>query len=77
MIQGRGSAGLAPEAFQRLALPGKLLRQKLQRHGPAQSCILGLVHHAHSALAKFLKDRVVGDGPAYHKVASRNVDFKI
>ena len=42
MIERRGRAGFALEAFQRLAVLGKMLRQKLQGDEAAELGVLGL-----------------------------------
>ena len=59
MIERRGRAGFALEAFQRLAVLGKMLRQKLQGDEAAEFNVLGLVHHSHTPVTQHLQHPVV------------------
>jgi len=49
-----------------LTVFGGLGRQELQGYRTLQLDVLGLVHHAHPALAEFREDPVVGNGLADH-----------
>jgi hypothetical protein len=51
MVQTRGRARFAAKALQGAGILGKLRRQKLERHEPAQFHIFGFVDNAHSTTA--------------------------
>jgi hypothetical protein len=49
-----------------VGVPRQFGWQKLEGHGALELGVLGLVDHAHPALAEFLEDLVVGYGLANH-----------
>ena len=68
MIEGGGS-GLLPEAGLVFLVLQPVSGEKLQRHDALEFRVLGLVDHAHAALAELLEDFVVGDGLTDHGLA--------
>ena len=78
MVERRGGARFAPEAFEGLgivsvgegsALPRErraLPYQELERHQPAELRVLGLVNHAHAATTEFVENTVVRNRFADH-----------
>src|ERR1017187_7402841 len=63
VIQGGSGAGLAPEAIQGLRMPGEFAGQELESDKSLEPRVLGLVDHAHAAVAQLLHDAVMGNGP--------------
>jgi hypothetical protein len=57
-----GGLGLADQPLARLVIGVHVLREKLQRHTPAETLILGEIDLSHAAAAKPLEDVVVEDG---------------
>ena len=68
VVEGRGRAGLALEALERVGVLGQLGGQELERDVPAELRVLGLVDDAHAAAAELRRDAVVGDRPADHRL---------
>ncbi len=66
MVQGRGGAGLAAKAFERLRVVGKFVRQEFERDEAAELQIFGLVDDAHPTATESFEDTVMRDGPANH-----------
>jgi hypothetical protein len=66
MVQRRGSARLAAEAFEELAVVGEFRGQELERHRAAKLGVLGLVDHTHAPATQLLQNAVVRDGRADH-----------
>jgi len=66
VIQGRGQARFAAESFERNLVLRKFVREKLQGYKPAETGVLGLVHHAHSTGPDFFQDAIVTDRRANH-----------
>jgi hypothetical protein len=64
VVQSGGGARFALEAFQSLALLGKMFRQELQGNEPAELGVLGLINHTHAAATQLLEDAVVRNGSA-------------
>ena len=64
VVQCRGRPRLAPEAFEGVAVSGKILGEELQRHVPAESRVLGAVDDAHATASDLLHDAVVGESSA-------------
>ena len=62
---GRGF-GFALETFTAFFIAQQMRRQKLQRHGPIDLRIFGLVNNTHPPFTELLCDAVVGDGLADH-----------
>ena len=58
MVQRGGRARLAAEPVERLGVAGDVLRQKLERDGPAEPGVFGLVDDTHPAVAEFGHDAV-------------------
>ena len=61
VVEGRGGAGLALEARERVRVLGQLRGQELERDVAAELRVLGLVHDAHAPAAELRRDPVVGD----------------
>ena len=66
VIQRGGRARFAQEAFQRLRITAGTFRQEFQRYAPAEFCVFGFIHHAHSAAPKFAENAIVTDGFVQH-----------
>ena len=66
MIEGGGSARLAPETLQPLRILGRTVGQKLERHEASELSILSFVDDTHAPAAELLDDAVVRDGFANH-----------
>ena len=62
MIQGRCGFGFALETAEGLGIFGYIVGQELQSHETIEFYVLGLVHHTHSAAAKFLDDAEMRNG---------------
>ena len=54
MIEGRGGARLAAEAFEELAVLGEFFGQKLVRYAATEVSVLTLVDHTHAAVTQLL-----------------------
>jgi len=67
MIERRGRASFALETLQRLRVRCEFVREELQRHLAAEPDVLRPVDHAHSALADYSQDAVMGNSLAYHR----------
>ena len=61
MIESRGRARFALEAFERGRIPHEVLRQEFQRHLAPQPRIFGAKNLAHAAAAQDFYDPVMGD----------------
>ena len=59
VMQPRGGAGLAAESLEHPGVAGDLPGQHLERNPTAERDLLGLVHHAHTAVADLAEDPVV------------------
>jgi hypothetical protein len=66
VIDGGGGPGFMDEALSFIHAFQSLRGEKLERHGPLELGILGLVDDAHSAFAELLQDLIVGYGLADH-----------
>jgi hypothetical protein len=66
VVQGGRGLGFTLEPVQCLAIAGKFFWQELQRDKAMQSCVFGLIDHAHPATAEFFEDAVVRNGLADH-----------
>ena len=73
MVQRRSGARLKQKAVECILIPGKLRRQKLQRHPPSQIKVLCLVNNSHPAAAKLAGDAVMRDGLADHGIVKRKL----
>ncbi len=67
MVQSRRSPSFASKTLERLQVPGKLVRQKLQRDKPPQLSVFGLVNDTHAAAAQFFDNAVMRDVLVDHK----------
>ena len=72
MVQSGRGASLTAEAFEGLWVFSKVIGEEFQSHKAVKSCVLGLVHHTHSAPAKLFNDAVVGEGLADERVGVRH-----
>jgi len=70
VVQSRGRACFAAKALKSARILGKLRREKLERHEPAQFQVFGFVDNAHPPAAQLLDDAVVRDGLADHRACS-------
>ena len=61
MIERGGGLGFASESFERLAVLGEFLGQKLQGDKTAEARVFGFIDHAHATAAELLDDPVMGD----------------
>ena len=59
VIQRRGDACLALEAFDRLRIARQLRREEFDGNLPAEPRVLGAIDHSHAAAAEFFDDAVV------------------
>src|SRR5262249_1741089 len=59
MVQRRGSARLAAEAFQDRTVPADLFGNEFQGHQASQSRVLGLVDHSHPTRTESFQDAIV------------------
>ena len=66
MVQRRGDARLAPEAFERLGVRGQIARQELQRDLTAEPDVFRAVDDAHAAAADAFENPVMTDSGADH-----------
>jgi hypothetical protein len=66
VVQRRGGARLALEAFERVLIARKLFRQELQRHLPAELQIFGLVNDTHPPAPELFENAIMRDGFASH-----------
>src|ERR1700680_760560 len=66
MIEGRRSAGFAPEALGGLGVLGKFFRKEFQADEASNLKVFGLVDHAHPAAAELLDYAVMRYGFADH-----------
>jgi hypothetical protein len=66
VVEGGAGLGLALEPLQGDGVAEELLGQELQRDGPVEAGVLGLVDDTHAAAANLLEDAVVRDGLADH-----------
>ena len=66
MIQRRGGAGFAEEAFERLRIAARVFREKLQGDAAAEFDVFGFVDDAHAAAADLAEDFVVSNGLVEH-----------
>ncbi len=67
VVQRRGDACLALEAFDRLRIARQLRREEFDGNLPAEPRVLGAIDHSHAAAAEFFDDAVVRDGLADHR----------
>ena len=67
MIERRGRLGLTNEAAVGVLVLEQVGSEELQGHETVELCVLGLVDHAHPALADFLDDFVMRNGLADHR----------
>ena len=74
MVQRRGGAGLALEAFQGLTVLAPLLRQELESDLTAQRGVLGLIDDTHAPAAELLNNAIVGNGPTIHEAITSQQD---
>src|SRR3981081_4293115 len=73
MIERGGGAGFAEEAFERLRIAVRVLREEFQSDAAAELGVFGFVDDAHAAAAKLAEDFVMGDGFVEHgREAKRN-----
>ncbi len=72
MVQSGSGARFALEAGSRHLAAAQLLGEELQRDGPLEPGVLGLVDDAHPAAADPAHDPVVRDGLAEHRSSSMN-----
>ena len=68
MIQACGCLGLSDEACLVLGVFDRVRGQELQRNGPFQLRVLGLVDDTHAAPADFGEDLVVADSGVDHDI---------
>jgi hypothetical protein len=66
VIQRRRRACLALESLQSDRIARERVGQKLHRHLPSETRVLGAVDDAHSALPNLLEETIVRDGFANH-----------
>ena len=62
VIQRGCRARFALKPAKRVGITDDFIRQKFKRHEAAQTDVLGLVNHSHSARAQLLDDAVMRDG---------------
>src|SRR5713226_5852388 len=67
MVQGRGGASFALEAFQGLVISGQLFGKEFESDKAAELGVLGLVHHAHPTSTQLLQDAIMRDSLADHR----------
>ncbi len=68
MIQGGQDLRFSLKPAHSLGILGKLLGQDLQRHIPVQLGIGGTVNLAHASFANFLKNLLMANGLADHRM---------
>ncbi len=73
LVQGRGRAGLAPEALQSLRVVGKFVGKKFQGDEAPQLGVFSFVNHAHPAAAQLVYDAIVRDGLSDHVCLIKSV----
>jgi hypothetical protein len=61
VIQSRGSARFALEAFEGLVVAGNIVGQELQCHTAAEAEVFSFIDHTHPATTEFFQDAIVGD----------------
>src|SRR5262249_57402219 len=61
MIQHRCCPGFALKALERRLVVGEQIGEEFQSDRPAETRVLGFVHHSHAATTKLLQDAVVRD----------------
>lgn len=66
VIQRGRSTRLAPKAFQRLGIFGKVVSQELESDKSTEMGVFRLVDDPHAATAEFLDNAVMRNGLAYH-----------
>ena len=76
VVQGRGGAGLALEAFRGQRVGGGRLGQELHRDVAAEAEVLAPVHHTHAASAQPIDDAVVRNDGTDHLEPNRAVPGK-
>ena len=66
MVQSRGCAGFAPEAFESLRVVREFVGKKFKGNETPELGVFSLVNHAHPATAQLVHDAIVRDGLADH-----------
>ncbi len=66
VVQSGGGLGFTQKALLRLLVIQQMSGKKLEGDGAFKFGVLGLVNHAHAALAEFVEDLVVADALANH-----------
>ena len=72
VVEGRGDLSLALESFQGGLVLRHLVGQKLERHLPAETSVLGTPDDPHAATTEVANDLVVRDGFADHGATRRS-----
>ena len=70
MVERRGGLGFLQSAARARRHRGSALGEELQRDGPVEPRVDGLVDHAHAAAAEPLSDAVVRDSATFQRGAS-------
>ena len=76
VVQRRGRAGLALEAFRGQRIGGSRLGQELDRDVATEPEVFGAVHDAHAAGAQPIDDAVVRDNGTDHLEPNRAMPGK-
>jgi hypothetical protein len=66
VVQGGEGEGFTPEPLAAIRVGGHLRREDLERHRARERGVLGLIDHAHVALADLPHDPVVAECLADH-----------
>lgn len=64
VVQGGSGPCLPLKTAERPRVLSDFIRQKLESHEAVKADVLGLVNHAHSAMAQLFEDAIMGDGLA-------------